>query len=60
MFKGTHDVYFVVEPGLLQPSIQYRIRAVGSFNGASGFTETELSVNLPPYDGECWISPDEG
>ena len=45
---------------MLQPSIQYRIRAVGEVGDASGFTEIELSVNLPPYGGDCSISPDEG
>lgn len=58
--SGINDIFLVLEPGLLEPSTLYRVRVVGIHNDATGFTETELSANLPPYDGECWISPEEG
>ena len=57
---GIHDVNLVVKPGLLQPFIQYRIRVTGYVGDAKGFSEIELSVNLPPYGGDCVINPNEG
>ena len=58
--SGTHDVNLVLLPGLLEPFIKYIIRAIGYVEDARTFTEIELSVNLPPYGGDCGIDPQEG
>ncbi|XP_076818399.1 uncharacterized protein LOC143464499 isoform X1 [Clavelina lepadiformis] len=58
---GIHGIYLVIKPGTLLPLRKYRIQVAGTISGTTtGLTETEVIPNLPPYDGSCDITPNDG
>ncbi|XP_048576191.1 uncharacterized protein LOC5508455 [Nematostella vectensis] len=59
---GTSSQNLVINSNSLRGGYEYRfrIRATAVMTQSTGYTEKQVVVNVPPYDGFCKITPESG